>query len=711
MSSENINESEGKALLRDYGVETPVSLIVQDASEVLACRERITPPLVVKLLSKEIVHKSDVGGVALGLKSLEEAAKAIEAMAVRPGIAGAAIDGWLIEEMVPQGLEIAVGCLNDPMFGPMVMLGAGGIHIELFRDVSFRLCPITPRDARSMIDETSVGRLLDGFRGGPKYDRERLVEELLKIGGKDGLFMRFHREFPEIDVNPLIFSQERLVAVDAKFIAARQPAMRLPQSICRRGREVLEHFRPLLRPGTVAVLGASSKKTTIANTFIRRLREFGYGGDIYPIHPSAHEIEGLAAYPSLAETPAAVDYAYVAIPFSKVAASIDLPPGRCHFVQIISSNEASGEEALAQERAVLEVAGKAAVRLVGPNCLGTYSPPGRLTFPKGASAQVGTIGIVSQSGGLSTDIIKRGQWRGLRLSGLVSVGNCMDVKPVELLRYFLADPGTRAIGLYIEDIKNGREFFDELRLRSDDKPVVILRGGATQQGQLAATSHTGALASSQEAWLALSRQTPVELVYTVDEFLSVLSALQFLDLRRSSPTREVALFGNGGGSSVLGTDCLARMGLRVTPFPARTLARLEALHLPPGTSVANPVDTPVRTLQEQDGFIARSILEIICDDARPDAIAMHLNLAAFAGRGDRNPLDNLISVVTGFRRDHHGAPHLLLALRSDRSEEIEAMRRKYLDLACEAGVPVFDEIDDMAFALRAVSRLEHQFSS
>ncbi len=706
-----MNESDGKALLREYGVDTPVSLVAQEASDVLAWRGEITPPLAVKLLSKEIVHKSDVGGVMLGVNSLEEAAQAIETMAARPGIASAEIDGWLIEEMVPRGLEIAVGCLNDPVFGPMVMLGAGGVYIELFRDVSFRLCPITSHDARSMIDETSIGRLLDGFRGGPTYDRERLVAELLKVGGEGGLFMRLHEKFPEVDINPLIFSGDRLVAVDAKFIAARQPPEPLPRSVPLRGREVLEHFQPLLRPATVAVLGASSKKTTIANTFIRRLQEFGYEGDIYPIHPGAAEIEGLTAYRSLADTPAAVDYAYVAIPFSKVAASIDLPLGQCHFVQIISSNEAGGEEARAQERTVLEIASKAGIRLVGPNCLGTYSPPGRLTFPKDASAQIGTIGIVSQSGGLSTDIIKRGQWRGLRLSGLVSVGNCMDVKPIELLRYFFADPGTRAIGLYIEDIKNGREFFDELRLCQSDKPVVILRGGATQQGQLAATSHTGALASSQEAWFALARQTPVELVDTVDEFLNVLSALQYLDLRKSTPTREIVLFGNGGGASVLGTDCFSRMNLQVTPFPAPTLARLEALHLPPGTSVTNPIDTPVRTLQEQDGFIAKSILEIICDGACPDAIAIHLNLAAFAGRGDRNPLDNLMSVVTQFRRDHRDAPHLLIALRSDRSEEIESMRRKYLDLACEAGVPVFDEIDDMAFALRALGRLEQQLSS
>ena len=219
------------------------------------------------------------------------------------------------------------------------------------------------------------------------------------------------------------------------------------------------------------------------------------------------------------------------------------------------------EEGSALEHALVEKARAAGVRVLGPNTLGTYSPRGGLTFPQNASKEVGTVGIVSQSGGLSTDIIKRGEWRGLRFSGLVTIGNSADVAPHELVEYYLEDPQTKVIGLYLEDIKNGRAFFDLLRSSKAIKPVVILKGGRSGQGRLAAASHTGALAGDERAWEAMPRQLPVALVSTVDEFLDALLALQFLTLRPSKPTNLVTLFGNGGGSSVLGSDAFAAAGL------------------------------------------------------------------------------------------------------------------------------------------------------
>lgn len=262
--------------------------------------------------------------------------------------------------------------------------------------------------------------------------------------------------------------------------------------------------------------------------------------------------------------------------------------------------------------------------------------------------------------------------------------------------------------MYIEDIKNGRELFDVLRTSSNPKPVVILRGGATQQGQLAAQSHTGALASGQEAWEALAKQTYVELVDTVDEFINVLLALQSVVLRRTTATKSVVLFGNGGGSSVLGADAFSRFDLNVTPFKPSVVNELEALGFPPGTSVLNPIDTPVRSLQEKDGFIAKEILDILYEKARPDAIAMHLNLAAFAGRGTSNPLANLITVIMQVRAERGSDIHFLLALRSDRSEALDAMRREYIEVARQCGIAVYDEVIDMARALRAVSNLEER---
>nr|WP_281351648.1 CoA-binding protein [Propylenella binzhouense] len=473
----------------------------------------------------------------------------------------------------------------------------------------------------------------------------------------------------------------------------------------------LETFRPLFEPASVAVLGASAKEVGIANTFIRRMKDFGYPHAIYPIHPSAGEIEGLKAYPSLAATPEPVDYAYVAMGAQRIPEVLAAAAGRCRIAQVISSGFGEVEDGKALQEDLVAAARKGGVRVLGPNCLGTYSPRGGLTFPVGAPKEVGTIGIVAQSGGLSTDIIKRGQWRGLRFSGVVTIGNSADVKPHELVDYFMADPQTAAIGLYLEDVKDGRAFFDLLRSERATKPVVILKGGRSGRGREAALSHTGALAGDDRAWDSLAAQAPVALVKTVDAFIDVLLALQHLKLRPGKPTHSVTLFGNGGGSSVLGTDAFAEVGLDVSPFEGETRRLLEAMKLPPGTSVANPIDTPVRTLQEKDGWVAGEILDIVYAHARPDAVAMHLNLAAFVGRGSVDPIDNLFAVVEETQRKWPGIAHFCLALRSDGSPELDEKRRHYRDKARAADVPVFDEIPAMALALAAIGHLERRFAA
>ena len=704
-----LTESEGKALLARCGIDVPRSRVIAGADEAAAAVAGLDGPFVVKVVSGEILHKSDAGGVAVGLADAAAIAGAIREMARRPAIAGAAVEGYLVEEMAPAGLEVVVGALRDPQFGPMVMVGLGGIFVEVLRDVSFRLCPVHPGEAAAMLDDLAGAALLDGARGAAAVSRGAIVDALLKIGGEEGLMLR-EDAIAEIDVNPMIVTAGGAVAVDARVIlrpaadavatsgtAADRPRDDLP---------ALERFRPLFHPRTVAVIGASATKPTIGNTFIRRMQAFGYPGEIYPIHPKAAHVEGLPAYPSLGETPAPVDYAYVAIGAERVPALLAAAAGNVAFTQVISSGFREEGNADLEDRLVA-AAHAGGTRLVGPNCLGTYSPRGRgLTFPIDAPTEPGRIGIVTQSGGLGTDIIKRGQWKGLGLSALVTAGNCADVGPGDLVEFYLADDGTDAIGLYVEDIGDGRRFFDLLRGAARPKPVVVLRGGRSDLGRAAAKSHTGALAGDVRAWRALAAQVPVALVDTVDEFLDTLVALQYLALRPERPTASVALFGNGGGTGVLATDFFAERGLAVRRFEGEAKDALLALGLPPGTSVANPVDTPVITLQTDEGRIANEILDIIYRHARPDAVVMHLNLAAFVGRAGVDPVDNLIGAAVAIGRAYPGQAHFALALRVDGSPELDDAKRRYRELARDAGIPVFDELPEVARALAAVGHLE-----
>ncbi len=469
---------------------------------------------------------------------------------------------------------------------------------------------------------------------------------------------------------------------------------------------VLQQYAPLFTPKTVAVIGASTKGGALPNVFIRRIRELGFDGEIYPIHPSANEIDGLTAYRTLADTPRPVDYAYIAVSAAQIPDMLSVAAGRVRYAQVISSGFGEVDEGRRLQKQLAVAAHAGGMRLLGPNCLGIFTPRGKITFVESSPREVGSVGIVSQSGGLGTDIIRRGTSRGLKFSGLVTVGNCADLGPSDLLEFYLADPVTKVIGFYIETAKDGRRLFEMLREAKARKPVVMLKGGRTSQGLAAAASHTGSLAGDARAWTALARQTGCVLVETLDQFIDTLLAFQALTPRTSQPTRRIVLFGNGGGTSVLATDYFARLGLDITPFAGPALDALAALRLPPGTSITNPVDCPVITLQQDDGRVAEKILDEIYSKGKPEAVVMHLNLASFAGRAKPEVLDNLMQAAVRVHTHYQGKSHFVLVLRSDGEPQLEARKREFRDKAVALGVPVYDEMSNAGHALAALQAHE-----
>ena len=469
---------------------------------------------------------------------------------------------------------------------------------------------------------------------------------------------------------------------------------------------ITQQFAPLFRPRSVAVVGASGKSIAQGNTFIRHLRESGFQGAIYPIHPTEPTLEGLPTYPSLAQTPGPIDYAFIAVAAERVPGLLAAADGRVRFAQVMSSGFGESPGGRDLERALVDGARHGGMRLLGPNCMGTYSPRGRLTFVDGGVDVPGAIGIMSQSGGLSIDILRIGRGRGLRFSGLVSLGNCADLGADDLLDYFLADPETRVIGAYLEHIRDGRRFFEQLRAANASKPVVILKGGRTRQGQRAATSHTGSLAGNEEVWRALSQQTGSILVDTPEQFIDVLTAFQAYAPRTEAPTGRVLLFGNGGGASVLATDSLARLGLDVAPLDHSTADALAQLNLPAGASIANPVDVPANVLQRDRGALAQRILETIGANETPEAILMHLNLPVILGYRHVDMLGDLVEAALRSSETLRGRTHLVLALRANGDPESESRKRDCVIKAMEAGVAVFNELSNAAYALAALHAYE-----
>jgi succinyl-CoA synthetase beta subunit len=214
----SLDEGSGKRLLAQFGIAVPASVVVKPGEAAADKLRGLKPPYVVKVMSPAILHKSDVGGVQVRLTGMAEVDAAISAMRERPGIKGQPLDGFLVEEMASAGAEIVIGGLRDPQFGPLVMVGLGGIFVEVLKDVAFRICPIERVDALEMLDDLKGKALLEGARGRAPVSTDAIVDVLLKVGGHDGLLMTLRNDIAEADLNPVIVSASGATAVDARFI-------------------------------------------------------------------------------------------------------------------------------------------------------------------------------------------------------------------------------------------------------------------------------------------------------------------------------------------------------------------------------------------------------------------------------------------------------------------------------------------------------------
>jgi acetyl-CoA synthetase (ADP-forming) len=213
-----LTEPEGKSILVSLGISVPQFRLIDHEAQVDEACSVLRPPFVLKVVSTQVLHKTEFGGVVLGLGDADSVRGALRSVRERLRGAGVTDYRWLIEEMAPSGLEIVVGAVTDPEFGPMVMVGLGGVFVEVLKDVAFRICPIEPIDAREMILGLRGAPLLQGARGQAPVSIDAIVDVLLKIGGTGGLMSLLADRVLELDINPLIVNERAATAVDARFI-------------------------------------------------------------------------------------------------------------------------------------------------------------------------------------------------------------------------------------------------------------------------------------------------------------------------------------------------------------------------------------------------------------------------------------------------------------------------------------------------------------
>jgi acetyl-CoA synthetase (ADP-forming) len=220
ISTAGIDELESKLLVHDFGVPVPRGRRVSSSSEISRISEQMTPPYVVKVLSKTPLHKSDIGGVKLGVADDDGLRTAVEELSNDPRIPADLVTGYLVEEMADGSNELIIGARVDPSFGPIIMVGAGGIYIHVFDDVSVRICPVTREEAREMLSELRIAPLLFGTRGQGQLDIEAIVDVITRIGGENGLILTHEDSIVELDINPLLVDTSGVCAVDVRIVPA-----------------------------------------------------------------------------------------------------------------------------------------------------------------------------------------------------------------------------------------------------------------------------------------------------------------------------------------------------------------------------------------------------------------------------------------------------------------------------------------------------------
>ncbi len=577
-----LSPAECRKLCEACAIPLPKAAMALSAAEAGRAAAALGFPVVMKIVSPDILHKTDAGGVVLNVRSAAEAEQAYERIVAgaRAHKPDAKVAGVEIQQMLEGGQEVIVGATADPSFGKVVAFGIGGVLVEVLKDITFRLAPASRDDALSMIDGIAAAEILNGVRGAAPIDKGALAAIIETVS-------ELAAEFPEIaelDLNPVLARPDGAVALDVRVLLDFAPAAERYRPARE---EILRAMNRIMRPKAIAVIGASAEDGKIGNSVMKNLINGGFEGKIYPIHPKLAEVMGRKAYRSVKDVPGDVDVAVFAIPAPLVAGALKecgekTIPGA---VLIPSGFAETGNVELQNE--IVKIGREYNVRLMGPNIYGFYYLPRKLCATFCTPYDVlGKAALSSQSGGVGMAIVGFSRSTRMGVSAIVGLGNKSDLDEDDLLTFFEQDDATQVIAMHVEDLKDGRSFAEVARRVSRKKPVIVLKAGRTALGARAARSHTAALAGNDRIYEDVLRQSGVVRARALNDLLEFARCLPIM----ATPKGENVLIITGaGGSGVLLSDACVDNGLKLMEMPPDLDAAFRKF-IPPFGAAGNPVD-------------------------------------------------------------------------------------------------------------------------
>ena len=607
-----ITEESSKEILGEYGIKVPKYALVTNSDEAVQKSKEIGFPLVAKIVSPDILHKTDVGGVKVGLSSEDEVKQAFDDMFNRLK-EKFDVKGVLLEKMVPKGVELIVGLQNDSQFGPSIMVGLGGIYTELFKDVSFRVLPVSKAEATRMLESLRGKDILKGFRGSKPVDLDMLSEAIVNIGT---LGVDMAGKYESIDFNPVVVYPDSYYVVDAKIIL-KDKASDDAISMASPDSSYMDLF---FNAKSVALIGASPEVGKIGNSVMESLAKHDYKGKVFPVNAKGYpEIMGVKAYKNLMEIQEPVDVVIVTVDLKFVPdLLVECGKKNIHNMVVISGGgkELGGERAAIEKR-VQDLSRELKVRIIGPNCIGIFNGENRLDCAFQGHLRMlrpkqGNVSFLSQSGTVGIAFMETSDAFGL--SKMISYGNRSDVDEADMIHYLAQDPSTNVIGLYVEGLGDGRKFMNSAKnvIKQYQKPIVVFKNGRSTKGAKQAASHTGSLGGSFAVISGAFEQTGIISVDSYEELTSSLKALTWQPVPKGN---KIAMVTNGAGPIIAAIDNFERLNLELAQLSDQTKKSFKE-HYPATYVIGNPCD--VTGSASADDY--RFAIQAFMDDPNIDII-------------------------------------------------------------------------------------------
>lgn len=702
---QSMTEAESKALLKSYGIPVVEEIVVTDEDEAVLQSQALGFPVVLKGLGARLTHKTERGLVKINLRSAEETRQAYRQIKES---AAKDWEGCLIQPLITGKREFVAGLFRDAQFGPCVMFGLGGVFTEALGDVAFRIAPLNEVQARGMLDEIKAGKLLGDFRGEAAANRDQLLQVLM---GLSRLGME-HPEIKEIDINPLIVSPDGQVkAVDALVILGEKGAGPVDSGFSEEemeihAREIRAAIDVMTHAQSVAVIGATQYKGRRFAGMYGSMVDFGYAGRLYPVNPNTGDIDGMKAYPDLKSLPEPVDLVIISIPAKFILDTLRecVATGNKN-IHIFTSGfkETGEEEGIRLQTEMEKIAREGGLRVIGPNCMGFYVPASRMVTWSKPPAEIGPVSFISQSGGNAQDFTNyTSSQYGIHFNKTVSYGNALTLDSTDFLDYLGQDEETKIITMYMEGVKDGRRL---LRLVSDisrRKPIIIYKGGLTESGARAVSSHTGSMAGGEKIWKAFFRQSGAVMVESLEEMADVTLALHHLG---STPGKRTTVLGIGGGIGVAVADSCGRAGLDLPALSPQLIQNLRKVIPPAGTMIRNPIDAVVAFL---DLPIMGEVLEMLAESGEIDNFIISLPLDwLFNNKPGGTYIETLASYFAKEGRKHtHGKPLVVVWRQYQPSADIQKWIPVLHQILMSAGVPVYEGLPRAVLALAKLAEYQ-----